>query len=138
MFPHLRGDFWFPLTFVLVRIIYFGALLFDCIFYFPNSPSATEFFFSMVFVLHVYWIVKFFQGLQRRKLKTRNVLQEKESQQKGKENKKQQDIGSDKAASTYAGVGRVGHPHEEEVFVSSSISSRNGTFQLRARNTKDR
>ncbi|KAK3844050.1 MAG: hypothetical protein J3R72DRAFT_522426 [Linnemannia gamsii] len=75
MFPRLRSAFWFPFTFILVRIIGHALILQELLFNYPTPWGAAELFVG-VLVLHIYWIYKYFVGLRRRTRQARKAALE--------------------------------------------------------------
>ncbi|KAG0249282.1 hypothetical protein BG011_009444 [Mortierella polycephala] len=65
MFPHLRGDFWFPLSFFITRIVYLVMIWHEFMFNFPVTPGGCS-IYSAAFVMHVFWFSKYIQGRRRR------------------------------------------------------------------------
>lgn len=75
MFPRLRSAFWFPFTFILVRIIGHALILQELLFNYPTPWGAAELFVG-VLVLHIYWIYKYFVGVRRRTRQARKAALE--------------------------------------------------------------
>ncbi|KAI8361366.1 hypothetical protein B0O80DRAFT_422411 [Mortierella sp. GBAus27b] len=65
VFPHLRSDFWFPVSFILCRIFY-NFFLWHEVFFNYNTPSGAAGVYAVSFAMHVFWLHKFFQGQRRR------------------------------------------------------------------------
>ncbi|KAF9912322.1 hypothetical protein BX616_010349 [Lobosporangium transversale] len=66
MFPRLRSDFWFPLTFVLFRIFFVGFIWHECAFNYPTPPRGAAIYF-VALIIHCFWLSKYIRGRSRRK-----------------------------------------------------------------------
>ncbi|KAG9070844.1 hypothetical protein KI688_008385 [Linnemannia hyalina] len=88
MFPHLESarSFWFPLTFVLARIIGHALILQEILFNYP-TPSGSAELFAGSLCLHVFWIWKYYMGVRRRahRAKKAAALEQKQKQRQAKE-----------------------------------------------------
>ncbi|KAF9438518.1 hypothetical protein BGZ76_007192 [Entomortierella beljakovae] len=115
MFPHLREDFWFPLSFVMGRIVYHIIILHEVEF---NQPTVYggPFIYLLALFMHIFWFTKYWQGRNRR-LKKR----------KGK--------GKDHSSVTHVnGKEDVGSTTGSSVSTSRTTTTTTATFQLRAKN----
>ncbi|KAF9913125.1 hypothetical protein EC991_003584 [Linnemannia zychae] len=65
MFPHLKSAFWFPVTFILCRIIGHILILQEILFNYPTPSGAAE-LFAAAWILHIFWINQYFAGVRRR------------------------------------------------------------------------
>ncbi|KAK3828530.1 MAG: hypothetical protein J3Q66DRAFT_435053 [Benniella sp.] len=65
VFPRLRSDFWFPVSFVLSRI-FCNFFLWHEVFFNYSTPSGAAGVYAMSFLMHVFWLQKYFQGQRRR------------------------------------------------------------------------
>ncbi|KAF9121288.1 hypothetical protein BGW39_010650 [Mortierella sp. 14UC] len=90
IFPRLREDFWFPSTFIFVRILFVGLMLHETGFNIPTAPGAVGVYF-LAFLMHVFWINKYFQGLMKRTRKAKEVLEKKEALEKKEQELKLQE-----------------------------------------------
>ncbi|KAG0208032.1 hypothetical protein BGX33_006501 [Mortierella sp. NVP41] len=137
MFPRLREDFWFPTTFILIRLFFAAFMTHEVYFSFPSPPLGTWVYIA-AFFLHIYWIVKYYKGLSRRRLKAQTELQEKKQQRREQEQQDKEQDGeksiADEMSSAAGGVAAAAGG--STTATSSSVG--NGTFQLRAKKTKNR
>ncbi|KAF9135109.1 hypothetical protein BGW39_004741 [Mortierella sp. 14UC] len=83
MFPHLKSA-WFPLTFILSRIIGHLLILQEIMFNYP-TPSVTAGLFAGAWVMHAFWIYKYFAGVQRRARRAKKAASATLEQAGGKE-----------------------------------------------------
>ncbi|GJJ70662.1 hypothetical protein EMPS_03012 [Entomortierella parvispora] len=97
MFPHLREDFWFPLTFFIFRIVFVAGMLHEVTFNYP-IPWEGVFVYFLALSIHVFWFVKYLKGRKRRALRAQKVKQEALERQKEQEQvQEQQDRGESMA-----------------------------------------
>jgi hypothetical protein len=134
MYPNLREDFWFPTSFILVRIFYVGLLLHETAFNYPGPTGAVGVYF-LAFLMHIFWINKYFKGLRRRTHRAQKELQEKEQVHQ------QQLLVED---NTDVKDTRDARNRRDEGAATTSTSTlaasamTNGTFQLRVKKTRNR
>ncbi|KAF9343368.1 hypothetical protein BGX26_005846 [Mortierella sp. AD094] len=112
MFPQLREDFWFPLSFFLVRIVFVAFMMQEVTFNYP-VPRGGSFIYFLALLMHINWLTKYWRGRQRRMLKAN--LQEKEEEYE--------------QSTTATGGG-------ESTSTSVSVTKTTTTFQLRVKKDK--
>lgn len=88
MFPQLKSAFWFPFTFILTRVIGHALILQEILFNYTTPTGAAELFAGSLCV-HVFWILKYYEGVRRRarragKNAAPEKLKQEQEQQKGK------------------------------------------------------
>lgn len=88
MFPHLREDFWFPLTFFFCRIVFVIGVLHEVTFNVETAPGGPQ-VYTLALAIHVYWFQKYLKGRRRRTLKARKAKQEELERQKENQQKQQ-------------------------------------------------
>ncbi|KAG0289644.1 hypothetical protein BGZ96_006838 [Linnemannia gamsii] len=131
MYPNLREDFWFPFSFILVRIIYVGLVLHETSFN-VSCPTGTVAVYYLALLMHIYWINKYFQGLRRRTRRAQKELQDK------KEQEQQQLLMESNSDVKDSRNGRDEGATTTSTTTSAAAAMTNGTFQLRVKKTKNR
>ncbi|KAF9107379.1 hypothetical protein BGX27_008771 [Mortierella sp. AM989] len=81
MFPYLREDFWFPITFFMCRIVWVTIILHEVTFNHPTTAGG-PFLYFLALLMHINWFVRYWKGRQRRMLKEKKLMQEKEKLEK--------------------------------------------------------
>ncbi|KAI8346497.1 hypothetical protein B0O80DRAFT_430830 [Mortierella sp. GBAus27b] len=134
IFPHLREDFWFPTSFILVRIFFVGFMWHESLFNFPSVTGGC-FIYGCAFLLHVFWLSKYLQGRKRRMLRAEKEREEA----KMRELEKAKENGSNGHVSTNAGKqgnGVTSNRANGVVSTGSSVTKGESTIQLRAKSDK--
>ncbi|KAI1315528.1 hypothetical protein EDD11_000676 [Mortierella claussenii] len=119
VFPNLRSDFWFPLSFFTVRIVYHFLIWHEMSFNYV-APKGCAALFGVSFLLHVFWLQKYFRGRRRRARRDREVKKINQALTEKKADKEENQ--SQNSGISTARISNVGRGHDR--------SSR--TIQLRA------
>ena len=91
MFPHLREDFWFPLTFFFCRIVFVIGVLHEITFNYDTPLGGTA-VYSLALGIHVFWFQKYLVGRRRRTLRARKAKQEELERRKESRLKEQDQV----------------------------------------------
>ena len=127
MYPHLRVDFWFPSSFLLVRIFFVSLMLHETVFNY-GPPRGGCFVYFLALLMHIFWCNKYFQGLRRRTRKAQMEFQEKKEQEQQKKEQEWQLVDSNSDGKD-DGVRNT---------AATATETTNGTFRLRVKKAKNR
>ncbi|KAF9582223.1 hypothetical protein BGW38_000489 [Lunasporangiospora selenospora] len=131
MFPHLRDDFWFPVSFFFSRIVFVTLMAHEMIFNVVTPPGGTTIYVLALF-MHVYWLHLYLRGRKRRVQRRKKALEQEQQTQREAmlTNGHGQKVIISKTTTTTTIVS------EGAVAAYSSSVARHseGTFQLRIKN----